>query len=151
MNTKAIADAIALTFAGTTATSGGITEALVLCTATLPNSLAKGPALLVFHPSGELGLTGVSQRRDDTLTFPVRLLRDPLNVPQRSDFLYAWYDAIRDKPEANMDLDLAYVAWASVTAATVELDGFTYAGVLFDMVELTVTVRLDEVVTTVAV
>jgi len=148
MNTKSIADAIALTFAGTTATSGGVTESLVLCTATLPNSLAKGPALLVFHPAGELGLA-LSRRRTDTLTFPVRLLRDPMNVPQRSDFLYAWYDAIRDKVEANFDPDLAYVAWASVTAATVELDGFTYAGVLFDMVELTVTVRLDEVVSSV--
>jgi hypothetical protein len=148
MNSKAIADAIALTFAGTTATSGGVTESLVACTATLPNALAKGPALLVFHPSGELGLS-LSRRRDDTLTFPVRLLRDPLNVPQRSDFLYAWYDAIRDKPEANMDLDLAYVAWARATAATLEVDGFTYAGVLFDMVELTVTVRLDEVVSSV--
>jgi hypothetical protein len=150
MNTKAIADAIATTFAGTTATSSGITESLSACTATLPNSVAKGPVLLVFHPTGELDIS-LSRRRDDTLTFPVRLLRDPANVPQRSDFLYAWYDAIRDKVEANMDLDLAYVAWARVDAADVRLDGFTYAGVVFDMVELTVSVRLDEVITTVAI
>lgn len=149
MNTKAIADAIAGRFTGVTATSNGVTEALVLCTASLPNSLATGPALLVFHPEGELGIS-LSRRRTDTIVFPVRLLRDPLNVPERSDFLYAWYDALRDRVEADIDLSLAYVAWAQPTGMDMGLDGFVYAGTPFDFVEISVAVRLDEVVATVA-
>lgn len=150
MNSKSIADGIAACFTGATATNGSATESLAFGpTATLPNQVAKGPALLVFPPTGELGIT--LRRRDDTLTYPVRLLRDPLNVPQRTEWMYAWYDAMRDLVEANMDLGLAYVAWARVTGMEMELDGYTYAGVLYDVVELTVTVRLDEVISTLAV
>ncbi|HUT76064.1 MAG TPA: hypothetical protein VM285_00145 [Polyangia bacterium] len=147
MNTAAIAAAIATRFSGVTATSNGITEAIVVGpTASLPNAVGKGPALLVFPPTGTPSVT--MRRRADTLSFPVRLLRDPLNVPQRTDFLYAWYDALRDEVEKQMSLGLAYVAWAEVTEMELELDGFTYAGVLFDSVTLIVSVRLDEVVST---
>jgi hypothetical protein len=149
VNSKDIADALAACFTGVTATNGAATESLAFGpTATLPNQLAKGPALLVMPPTGELSLT--LRRRADTLTFRVLLLRDPLNVPQRTEWLYAWYDALRDLVEAQMTLGLTYVAWAQVTAAELELDGFTYAGVLYDRVELTVAVRLDEVVSTLA-
>ena len=97
MNSLAIADAIAACFAGITADG----EALSIGpTARLPNAITKGPALLVYPPTGDLGI-GLSRRREDTLTFPVRLLRDPLDVPARSAALYAWYDAVRDKVEAN--------------------------------------------------
>lgn len=149
MNTRTIADAIAARFAGVTATLDGATESITFGpTALLPNQIAKGPALVVLPPTGELAVN--LRRRADTLTFRVLLLRDPLNVPQRTAWLYAWYDALRDRVEAQMSLGLAYVAWAQVTAAELELDGFSYAGVLYDRVELTVTVRLDEVVSTLA-
>lgn len=149
MNTRAIADAIAARFAGVTATLDGATESITFGpTALLPNQLAKGPALLVFPPSGELAVN--MRRRADVLTFVVRLLRDPMSVPERTAWLYAWYDALRDRVEANMDLDLAYVAWAQVTNASLQLDGAEYAGVLYDEVALTVEVRLDEVIGTLA-
>jgi len=146
MNTKAVADAIAGRFTGITADGQGIA---IGPTASLPNSINRGPALLVYPPVGELGI-GVSRLRTDTLTFAVRLLIDPTDVPTRSNALYAWYDAMRDRVEANMDLDLAYVAWAKATRARVALDGQTYAGAPFDVVELLVDVRFNEVVSTVS-
>lgn len=151
MNSKAIADAIAGRFTGVTATVGSTTEGFLIApTASLPNAIAKGPALLVFHPSGVLDI-GVSKLRRDELDFPVRFLRDPLSYPQRSDWLYAWYDALRDRVEADMDLGLTYVAWARPVEATVELDGATYAGIGFDLIELTVRVHLNETVSTLAI
>jgi hypothetical protein len=147
MNTKSIADAIAARFTGLTATSGGVTESLISePTASLPTTVSRGPVILVFHPEGELIVA--MRHREDVLTFPVRLLRDPLDVPTRSDWLYAWYDAMRDLVEAQMTLGLAYVAWAQPTAARVAIEGHEYAGIPFDVVELTVTVRLNEVVST---
>lgn len=147
MNTQDIADALAARFSGATATYGGVTESLsVGPTAALPNSLPKGPALLVFPPEGDLEVR--ARRRADVLRFTVRLLRDPLNLPQRIGWLYAWYDALRDLVEAQMTLGLAYVAWAQSVSMRMEADGYTYAGVLYDVVELEVTVRLDEVVST---
>jgi hypothetical protein len=50
-----------------------------------------------------------------------------------------------------MDLGLAYVSFAECTAMRAELDGEDYAGSSFDVVELTVTVRLSETVTTLSV
>lgn len=147
MSTKAIADAIAARFSGVTATNGAVTESIVVGpTAELPNTLSRGPALLVFPPSGDLLVN--ARRRADELIFPVRLLRDPLNVPERTQWLYAWYDALRDEVEKQMTLGLSYVAWAQPTAVEMELDGYTYAGTLFDRVEFSVVVRLDEVIST---
>lgn len=150
MSTQAIADAIAARFVGVTATYGGVTESQAATpTALLPNSVSASPVLLVFPPEGELAVN--LRRRADTLVFPVRLLRDPLNLPDRIGWLYAWYDAMRDQVGKSMNLGLAYVAWAEPTAVRIEADGFTYAGVLQDVVELEVAVRLDEVITTLAV
>jgi len=157
MNTKSIAAAIAGRYTGITATVNGVTEALVLCTASLPNTVAKGPVILVYPPRGVVGLGSPMPlgHRNDVLTFPVRLLRDPLDVPVRSDALYAWYDAMRDRVEGDMDLGLgAYVKWAETNGPVrLELDGESYAqpgavGGLgtFDVVELPVTVQLDEAV-----
>lgn len=146
MDSKAIADAIAARFSGVTANG----ESLMLVTASLPNTISRGPVLLVYPPTGTTHL-GTSRRREDVMEFPVRVLRDPLDVPARTDMLYAWYTAIRDRVEMNYDLDLAYVAWAGVEGDfRLELDGITYAGGVFDVIEITVRVRLDEVVTTVA-
>lgn len=143
MNTKAIADAIAGRFAGITA--GG--EAIAVGpTASLPNAITRGPALLVRHPTGEYE-GGPSQTRTGTLTFPVQLLRDPLDVPGRSDALYAWLDAMMDRVELDADLGIpTVVANAFVIASRAEIDGESYAGALFDVVELTVAVTLYEIV-----
>lgn len=151
MNLKTIADAIATQFVGVTATAGTQTYSLkVGPTATLPNEIAKGPALLVFHPTGQLELE-VSRRRNDHYDFPVRLLTDPLNYPQRSDALYAWHDALRDKVETRMQLGLDYVASANPILMRMELDNAEWYGGGFDMVELIVRVHVIEHVTTVAV
>lgn len=150
MNLKAIADAIAGRFTGVTATVDGKTESIrVGPTASLPDALADGPALLVYHPTGALDV-GVSQLRSDTYDFPVRLLRQGVRYGLRSDALYAWATALRDRVEMNMDLDLAYVAWAQPVGMRVELDGENYAGDLYDVVEIDVRVRLYESVSTVA-
>lgn len=146
MNTKAIADAIALQFVGITA--GGVALALGP-TASLPNTIAKGPALLVFHPTGVLDI-GMSQMRDDHLDFPVRLLTDPLNYPGRSDALYAWADAMRDQVPLHVQLGLAYVATAQPVSMHVALDGHDYAGITYDVVELIVRVHVYEHVSGVA-
>lgn len=151
MNLKATADAIAGRFTGITATVGGVTESLVSNpTASLPDNVAKGPVILVYHPIGQLEV-GVSRLRNDHYTFPVKLLRDPISYPARSDWLYAWHDAMRDRIEANLDLDLAYVAWAKCIGVRVAVDGEEYAKADFDVVELAVQVLFREVVTTVSV
>lgn len=152
MNAKAIADAIAARFTGVTATVAGVTESIAVGpTASLPNAIAKGPALLVYPPTGETMLE-TGKRRNDEMLFLVRLLRDPLDVPARTDALYAWYDAMRDRVEMNYDLDLAYVAFAATEGPfRLELDGESYGGVPFDVVELTVRVLVRENVTTVAI
>lgn len=151
MNLKATADAIAARFAGVTATNGSQTEAIVVGpTASLPDTVGKGPALLVFHPSGVLDIR-VSRIRADELDFPVRFLRDPAHYPPRSDWLYAWYDALRDQVEKDMDLGLPWVAWARCVAMEAEVDGGTYGTTFYDLIELTVRVHFDEVVTTVAI
>ena len=147
MDTLATADALAARFAGLTATFDGVTEALEAeATARLPNSVAKGPVLLVFPPEADLAVN--LRRRADELVFPVRLLRDPLDYPNRIGWLYAWYDAMRDKVGERMTLGLPYVAWAEPRAARLDADGFAYGGITYDMVELEVAVRLDEVVST---
>ena len=145
---KAIADALAVRFVGVTATVGTTTEALATTpTASLPNRVAKGPVILVYHPSGVLDI-GVSKLRRDELDFPVRLLRDPLDYPARSDWLYAWYDATRDRVEMDMDLGLSYVAWAQLISSEIELDGGEYAGIKYDLIEYVVRVHICETVAT---
>lgn len=153
MNLLTTADAIAARFTSVSVTVNGATET-VTGTSRLPDAVGK-LALLVYPPTGEAGLA-VSKRRTDTLEFPVRLLRDPVSTPARAAALYAWYDALRDLVEADMDLGLSYVAWAQVISVRVEIDGESYSqsnGTYgrFDVVELIVRVRFDEVVTTVAI
>ena len=147
MNLKAIADALAGRFTGVTA--GG--ESIGIGpTASLPNAVTVGPALLVFPPTGTLELV-MGPRNRDTYDFPIRLLRDPLSVPERTDRLYEWADAMRLRVEGNMDLDLAYVAWAQSVALTLAIDGFTYNDTLYDVVELTVRVQINEIASGVSI
>lgn len=150
MNTKTIAANLAARFTGVTATVGSDTEALTMSTASLPNSVGLGPALLVYHPTAALDV-GVSKTRTDVLTFPVRLLRTGEDYASRSDWLYAWYDALRDRVEMDLDLGgLTYVLAAQPVASRVELDGEDYAEKTYDVVELMVEVALNEHVSGVA-
>lgn len=144
MNLKATADALAAKYAGATATVGSTTESLASTpTASLPNSVAKGPVILVYHPTGVLDIA-MSRIRRDEYDFPVKLLRDPLNYPTRSDWLYAWHDATRDLVTDGTTLGLSYVSWARVVGVRVELDGEEYAKALFDVVEYTVRVHIGD-------
>jgi hypothetical protein len=146
---KSIADAIAVQFTGVTANGETIS---VGPTASLPNVLA-GPlvALLVYPPTGVLD-AGVGRMRRDEYDFAVKLLRDPISVPERTDALYAWADATRDVVYGNLDLGFTYVSWARPIAIRVELDGETYNKTnVFDVVEITVRVHIEEVITTLAI
>jgi hypothetical protein len=147
MDLKVVADAIAARFTGLTATNGTATEALAITpTASLPNDLAKGPAILVYHPDGSLGME-MSPHATDTWDFPVRLLRDPLDYPGRSDWLYAWATAMRPRVWQQFTLGITGVTQAAAVAMRVELDGQAYAGKTFDVVELTVRVQTWELAT----
>lgn len=146
MDLKVIADALAARFTGVTANGESIA---IGPTASLPNAITQGPALLVYPPSGVLTVV-MGPRNTDVYDFPIRLLRDPLDVPARTDALYAWANAMRFKVEGNWDLDLAYVAQAFCTAMRVELDGEEYAGTKFDVVELIATVHINEIASGVA-
>ena len=146
MNSKAIADAIATRFVGITANGQGLA---VGPTASLPNAIAKGPALLVFPPTGVLEI-GAMKQRNDEYDFAVRLLNDPLNYPERTDALYAWFDAMRDRVEGQLRLGLDYVLRAEAIRSRCLLDVDDWYGTQFDMVELVVRVKLFEIVTGVA-
>lgn len=148
MDLKATADALATKFAGATTSAGETFTSAP--TASLPNTIAKGPVCLVYPPAGVLDV-GVSRIRRDELDYPVKILIDPLDVPSRSDALYRWYNATRDLVEADMDLGLTYVSWARLTAVRVDLDGEKYAGSMFDVIEYTVRVHFGDIVTTLAI
>lgn len=153
MDLKAIADALAGRFVNVTATYGGQTQTLT-ATADLPDSIDR--ALLVYPPTGTLSLA-VGTRRNDEYEFPVRYLQDPLSIPARVGWLYAWHQALRDLAEADMDLGLSYVKWVRVTASRMELDGeaytFSATGQLkpLDVVELIHVVRVEEPVLTASI
>jgi len=142
MNLKTVADNLAARFTGITADGEAIA---VGPTASLPNAITKGPALLVYPPTGVLDV-GASAMRDDAYDFPVRLLRDPMSVPDRTNALYAWFNAMRDRVEMQTGLGLVDIV-AQPIALRTALDGIDYAGATFDLVELIVRVRTWEHVT----
>ena len=145
MNSLAIADALAARFVGLTA--GGESLASVP-TARLPNSIGAGPVILVYPPTGSGLDIGPSAMRTDLYTFEVRLLRDPLDSPTRHVKLYEWFDAMHDLIGLDMDLGLgSYVNKAEPVTCRLELDGETYGGSKFDVVELIVEVLIREHVT----
>jgi len=137
MDLQAIASGIATRF-GTLTVNGESATA----TAALPNTV-NTLALLVYPPTASLEV-GATARRDDVYDFPVRLLRDPLNVPTRTTALYAWFNAMRDLVEANVDLGLAYVSYAQPISARMAIDGERYGDGLYDVVELVIRVRVNE-------
>lgn len=150
MDLKAIADAIAGRFVSISATSSGETETAT-GTADLPDSVGR-LALLVYPPTGTLEI-GTSARRNDLYTFEVKLLRDPLSVPGRTRWLYAWFAAMHDRVALDWDLGLGtYVSDAEAHALRMAIDGEQYSSTdgafrPFDVVELTVDVRVNETVT----
>jgi hypothetical protein len=153
MNYKTIADGIAARFGTVTATNGSATESAT-ATADLPNQVA-GLALLVYPPTGPLSLN-IAHHNDD-LDFPVRLLRDPINMPERTQWLYAWATALRPIMEQGFTLGIAGVTQALPTEMRIEPDGQNYASPLntpggdpFDVVELMVHVQIWELATGVA-
>jgi len=142
MNSLAIADAIAARFVGLTANG----EALISTpTARLPGTLSNGPVILVYPPTGTLEV-GTSARRNDLYTFPVRMLRDPADYPARHVAIYAWFDAMHDLVGQQMQLGLSYVSIAEPVACELAIDQEHY-GRLFDVVELTVEVLVNEHIT----
>ena len=152
MNLKTIADGVAARFVNVTATNGSATETAT-ATADLPNQVGK-LALLVFPPErAELSLN--MGRALDAYDFTVRLLRDPLSVPERSQWLYAWATALRPLVWQGFTLGIAGVTQAESTTMRVELDGQKYSSVDgtfadFDVVEITVRVQVFENATGVA-
>lgn len=149
-NLRAPADAIATRVGLQTATLGALTE-VATATASLPDGIGAGPALLVFHPIGELSY-GISRRREDVFEYPVRLLRVPDGTTTvRSDWLYAWAGVLRGAVEQQMSLGLPYVAWARGERMEIELQGGDYEGAVYDLVELIVRVRFDVIDTDAAV
>ena len=149
MNLKTIADGVAARFVAISATNGSDTETAT-ATADLPNSITR-LALLVYPPTGTLNIV-MGPKLDDQYDFYVRLLRDPLNVPNRTQWLYAWATALRVRVQTSWSLGIAGVTQAETVAMRVEIDGEKYAsadGVYrdFDVVELVVRVHVFEVAT----
>lgn len=148
MDIKAIADGVAARFVNITATNGSLTETAT-ATADLPDSVATR-ALLVYPPTGSL-VIGTSATNRDEYDFAVRLLRDPVGgYAVRSQWLYAWANALRGRVELDMDIGLpTYVEDAAASAIRLALDGHQYSqpdGAFrpFDVVELTVHVQVNE-------
>jgi hypothetical protein len=115
-------------------------------TARLPNGVNK-VALLVYPPEADLSFLMGGPMLNAHLLFPVRLLRDPLSVPERTDALLDWATALWPKPQANYDLNVAGVIEAQATAIRIAIDGQQYGGMLFDVVEMTVDVHVYELAT----
>lgn len=147
MNLKTIADGVAARFVAVTATNGSATETAT-ATADLPNAVAK-LALLVYPPTGELSII-MGPHTNDHYDFPVKLLRDPLSVPERSQWLYAWATALRPLVQAKFSLGVTGVVEAQASGLRMEIDGEKYSmpdGVYreFDVVEFTVRVHVYEI------
>lgn len=145
MDFSTIGTALASTF-GTVTANGETATA----TAQLPNQVAK-LALLVYPPTGDLGLL-MGTFTNAHLTYPVKLLRDPVDMPSRTAALLAWATAIWSLPLTNYDLGVAGVIEARPTDIRIEIDGEQYASLdgtraFFDVVELTVDVHVYELTT----
>lgn len=151
MDLKVIADGIAARFVNVTATNGADTETAT-ATADLPNQVAT-LALLVYPPTGALNII-MGPKLDDQYDFAVRLLRDPYNVPNRTQWLYAWATAMRTRVQTSWSLGIAGVTQAETKDMRVEIDGEKYGSVdgtfgTFDVVELIVRVWVYENATSV--
>lgn len=146
MNLRTIATGLATTIG--TLTVGDDTAT---ATARLPNNVGR-LALLVYPPEVNLSFLMGGPMLNAHVLFPVRLLRDPLDVPSRTDALYDWATALWPRPKANYDLDVTGVIEATATAIHIAIDGHTYSSAdgsvrPFDLVEMTVDVHVYELAT----
>jgi hypothetical protein len=115
-------------------------------TARLPNTIGR-LGLLVYPPTTNLSFLMGGPSLNAHLLFPVRLLRDPLDVPSRTDALLDWATALWPKPQANYDLNVAGVIEAQAKTIRIEIDGELYALQPFDVVEMMVDVHVYELAT----
>jgi hypothetical protein len=152
MNSRQIAEAIAARFQNITATlPTGETET-ESAQYLLPDNI-NARALLVYPPTADVEHYP-GKHRDTLALWPVRLLRDPLGVKRRTEWLYAWWDALYDEVGKATTLG-GLVTRALPVAVRVEIDGQNYSASTgeyrpFDVVELMVDVLADEVVTSMA-
>lgn len=142
MNLRTIATALATTIGTLT-----VGDETATATARLPNTVSK-LALLVYPPEGDLSFL-MGPHLDAHIRFPVRLLRDPINMPARSDALLDWATALWPRPLTNYNLDVPGVVEAAPVSIRVEIDGEEYASVdgtlaPFDVAELIVDVHVYE-------
>lgn len=150
MNSRAIADALAGRFVNITATlPTGETET-ESAQSLLPDNVG-ARALLVYPPTADVEHYP-GKHRDTLALWPVRLLRDPLGTKRRTEWLYAWWDALYDEVGKATTLG-GLVTRALPVSVRVEIDGQNYSTTSgdyrpFDVVELMVDVLVDEVVTT---
>lgn len=145
MDLKAIATALATTIGTIT-----VGDETATATARLPNKVSK-LALLVYPPTGDLSFL-MGPFLNAHLTFPVRLLRDPLSVPARTDAILDWATALWPKPQSNYDLGIPGVIEAKAESLRVEIDGHKYSSVdgtfaVYDVAELMVDVHVYELTT----
>jgi hypothetical protein len=120
-------------------------------TARLPSSVGK-LALLVYPPETDLSFLMGGPHLNAHLLFPVRLLRDPLDVPARTDALLDWMTALWPKPQANYDLNVVGVIETQATSIRGQIDGHEYSSVdgtfpKYDLVEMMVDVHVFELAT----
>jgi hypothetical protein len=120
-------------------------------TARLPSAVGQ-LALLVYPPEADLSFLMGGPMLNAHLLFPVRLLRDPVDVPARTDALLDWATALWPKPQANYDLNVAGVIEAEATTIRIAIDGQQYSSVdgtfaPFDVVEMMVDVHVYELAT----
>lgn len=147
---KAVADAIAAMYVGLTANGESIG---IGPTASLPNSIpTRTVAVLVYPPTAELGIS--LGQSDDRYQFPVKILRDPIDVPARTDALYAWLEAGRYAISRHTSLQLGpTIIEATARGLRAELDGESYGDDdhPMDVVEWIVEVFIQEPVPGLAV
>lgn len=115
-------------------------------TARLPNTV-NALALLVYPPVSDLSFLMGGPMLDAHILYEVKLLRDPLDVPARTDMLLDWATALWPRPKANYTLGVAGVLDAEATHLRIQIDGESYGGGLYDVVEMTVDVHVYELAT----
>jgi hypothetical protein len=113
-------------------------------TALLPNGVAKA-ALLVYPPEADLSYLMSGPSLNAHILWPVRLLRDPLSVPDRTAAVLDWMTALWPRPKSNYTLNVAGVLEAEAVSIRGAIDGFKYGdGAIFDLVEMMVDVHVYE-------
>ena len=141
MDLRTIATGLATTIGTLTVGSESATA-----TARLPNQIGT-LALLVYPPEGDLSFL-MGPKLNAHIVFPVRLLRDPTDVPSRTDALLDWATVLWPRGQSSPGVIAAGVESES-TFIRIEIDGQKYSRVddtfaTFDVVELLVDCHVYE-------